>query len=71
MGIVQTDIETRKDFLKVNWESPTTLASGNSNILSYKLVWDAGTGVVDQELTSVTTYFTELTYSITENIVSG
>lgn len=57
--------------LQVEWTAPTTEQSGNSNILSYKLVWDAGTDVVDQELTSVTTYYTDLTYTVTDGVVTG
>ena len=68
MTNVLTHSDTRKDLLRVEWLAPTTEQSGDSNILSYKLVWDAGTGTVDQELTSVTTYFTDLTYTITDGI---
>lgn len=68
MTQVKTHPDTRKDLLRVQWDAPSTWASGDSNILSYKLVWNAGVGAVEQELTGVTTYYTELTYTITENI---
>ena len=71
MTQVKTHPDTRKDILRVQWDAPSTQASGDSNILSYKLVWNAGSGAVEQELTSVTTYYTELTYTITENIELG
>ena len=63
--------DTRKDLLKVEWDAPSSLQSGDSNILSYKLIWDAGTGTADQELTSVTTYYIETSYAITQGITTG
>ena len=68
---VARDPETRADLLKVSWTALSTEESGDSNILSYKVVWDAGSGSVNQELTSVTTYYTDLTYEIIDNIVTG
>jgi len=50
---------------------PTTEQSGDSNILSYKLIWDAGTGTVNQELTSVSNYYTDLTFTVTEGLTIG
>ena len=71
MTQVERHEDTRRDIVKVKWDAPTTEKSGNSNILSYKLVWDAGTGVVDEELTSVTTYFPDIEFAITEGLIVG
>ena len=72
MSSVQLHSDTRKDMLKVEWTALTTEQRGGANILSYKLVWDGGLGgSVDLELTSVTTYYTELSYTITDGIQAG
>ena len=47
MNIVLSHSDTRKDLLRVEWIAPTSEESGDSNILSYKLVWNAGSGAVD------------------------
>ena len=71
MASVERHVDTRKNSLKVQWEMPTTEQAGDSNILSYKLIWDAGTGTVNQELTSVSNYYTDLTFTVTEGLTIG
>lgn len=44
--------------ITVSWTALTAPATGNSDILSYNLFWDNGSGTVDIELTDslVTSY---------------
>ena len=71
MSAVTKGSSTSISLMHVEWTALIAPANGNSNILSYNLVWDNNSGVVDQELTGVSTYFTSTSFEITEGIVEG
>jgi hypothetical protein len=53
----------------IDWDQPISPENGDSNILSYELVWDANTSIVDQALTSVTNYYSLTSFTVTEGLV--
>ena len=71
MTQVVENSETRKNKLVVDWVGPVAPANGDSNILSYNLVWDAGLGVTDISLTGDAGYDTTTSFTITEGLSVG
>jgi len=50
---------TNANSITIRWNAMTGSSTGNSNILSYNLQWDAGTGTLGSTLIdSLTTSFT-------------
>jgi hypothetical protein len=47
MTAVTKGSSTGVSLIHVEWEAPVSPANGDSNIISYNLVWDNGTGVLD------------------------
>ena len=64
-------IATTTNRIQVNWIALTYPDNGNSDILSYNLVWDAGTGTVEQDLIGAAATFTNLTYTISSAVSVG
>lgn len=57
---------TTIDQVEIDWLALEAPNNGDSTILSYNLIWDAGTGTVDQEVVGELVDFTE-----TSTIVTG
>jgi len=56
---------TNKVSIYVEWTALTAPDTGNSDIISYNLVWDAGSTVTNQDLIGLTTDYTGTTFVIT------
>lgn len=55
----------------VNWLPLSAPNNGDSTVLSYNLVWDAGTGTTDQNVIGFNNMFTGTQISVTDNLVVG
>lgn len=64
-----TDTSTTK--LVIQWTSASYPTNGNSDIISYNLVWDAGTGTTNQDVIGVNTDYSQNIYTITTGIAPG
>mmetsp|Transcript_33982 Transcript_33982/g.25068 ORF Transcript_33982/g.25068 Transcript_33982/m.25068 type:complete len:512 (-) Transcript_33982:873-2408(-) len=63
--------DTSTDSLYVEWTALSAPQNGNSAILSYNLVWDAGSGTTNQVLVGLSTSYTSTSYAVTTGIASG
>lgn len=57
--------------MQVDWSALAFPNDGDSSILSYNLVWDAGSGTTNQNLVGLASNYLSTTYSITSGITSG
>ncbi len=71
MNLPQRGASTSTNRIQVTWNALTAPANGNSAILSYQLVWDAGTGNCNQNLVGHAVDFTGTSYTLTTGVSSG
>ena len=57
--------DTNKVSIYVEWTALSSPDTGNSDILSYNLVWDAGSTTTNVDLVGLTTDYTATSFVIT------
>lgn len=60
--------KTSVNQLEVTWQALLSPNNGNSDVLSYNLQWDAGTGDCTMDLVGATVPYTGLSYIVTQGI---